>query len=64
MKFANVANNFANPGTMLMLVPGIGLYLGEGIYYSMCNTFLIVLNTCNGILAAAIGLQILDSNLR
>jgi hypothetical protein len=43
---------------------GTGLYLGEGIYYSTCNTFLIFFNTCNGILAAAIGLQIRDSNLR
>ena len=43
---------------------GTGLYLGECVYYSTCNTFLIVFNTFNGILAAAIGLQIRDSNLR
>jgi hypothetical protein len=30
----------------------------------LVTTFLIVFNTCNGILAAAIGLQIRDSNLR
>ncbi len=33
MKFANMANNFANPGTMLMLVP---------------STKYQVLSTCTG----------------
>ena len=39
-----------------------GLYVGECIYYSTCNAFLIF-NTCNGIFAAPMGLQIRDSTL-
>ena len=57
MKGANIVNAFTCPATMLMLVLVLDSTWakGEGFYYLRV---LFIFNMCNGILAAAIGLQI------